>query len=157
MVLSISETRAFTSSCAGLASSYASANPGCSLSPDCTELKCSWAGGKQVELMVFNCEDPVRVVLNLQDFDQHCNRTYAVSGDGTYDDVALGGQVLHVFHSRNTSHLHFMVSNCLKYACNVHQIVRKTATDSFITQLPEPSCMTVYISRVSVAKQCCAM
>jgi len=64
-------------------------------------------------MVVYKCEDPVRVVLHLQDSSgQHCNRTYIVSGDASYDEISLGNVLLHASHSRNTSHLHFLVSFC---------------------------------------------
>ncbi len=42
---------------------------------------------------------------------ESCKRTYYVGGgESTYDEVALGRTVASVTLSRNTSHLHFEVS-----------------------------------------------
>lgn len=84
----------------------------CMWSPDCLELDCmDDVAGQKAVLSVSNCEDPVKVQLVLHSSSQQCSRTYAVSGDGHYSEVALDGKLLNVIHARNASHLHFFVSN----------------------------------------------
>ncbi len=54
----------------------------------------------------------MRAIMAFSDYStgESCKRTYYVGGESTYDELALGRTVASVTLSRNTSHLHFEVS-----------------------------------------------
>ena len=73
--------------------------------------KCSLPDNSNATLVVFNCEDPVRVVLSVSQSAGQCSRTYSVSGsETTVQDDLLGSLHITSIYSRNASHVQFMAS-----------------------------------------------
>ena len=96
--------------CSDMAVGFSAANPNCTMSSSCLEVKCSNAAWGETVLMVSNCKDPIGVQLLLTNTLQQCSRIYGVSGDAHYSEVGLDGKLLNVAYSRNASHLQFVVS-----------------------------------------------
>ncbi len=89
---------------------FTAANSNCRVDSSCLHIECTGPDLQVTSLAVSNCEDPVRVDLNIPISSGHCNRTYSVSGDGVSGESVMDGQLqLNASFTRNASHLQFHV------------------------------------------------